>query len=324
MTTSLDAALRLKREGDLQGALLALEGVLDAAPSHPLALAHLAEVQLRRGRLGEAGAALERAEQAGGSSAFTARLRGDLAYRRRRYAEAARAYQEADALGEKGTWSLLRLGRCQLHLGDLASARGAAAAAAEREPGSAAPWSLLGEVAAKSGAGEEAEAMFSRAHERDPQDKWAHAKLVEARLARLDPELRDREIAVLMKSTGRSNEHLVEVLARSRAGRGATAEAAEAWDRRVQLRGDLRSRKMRGYALRKAGRLDEAASVIAAALLDDPEDLILFRTYLHLQRQRGATEELRATLEQLAPRAGERRGAVYGELRKLGPPPGQG
>jgi hypothetical protein len=43
----------------------------------------------------------------------------------------------------------------------------------------------------------------------------------------------------------------------------------------------------------------------------------LFRTFVHLQRKRGALEELRRTLEELAPRAGDLRGPMYGEIRML-------
>ena len=51
--------------------------------------------------------------------------------------------------------------------------------------------------------------------------------------------------------------------------------------------------------------------------MEDPADTVLFRTYIHLQRTRGALDELRATLEELLPIAGDRQGAIYGELRKL-------
>jgi hypothetical protein len=77
---------------------------------------------------------------------------------------------------------------------------------------------------------------------------------------------------------------------------------------------------MQGFALRKAGRLDEAASILGACLVETPDDLILFRTYVGLQRSRGAIEELRQTLEQALPGAGSRRGAFFGELRKLPAP----
>jgi predicted Zn-dependent protease len=80
--SALGEALELKRSGQLDAAVIALEGVLAVSPSHPLALAHLAEVQLKRGRPQEAAAALDRAESAGGTTAFSARLRGDLAYKR--------------------------------------------------------------------------------------------------------------------------------------------------------------------------------------------------------------------------------------------------
>ncbi len=323
MPNGLEEALRLKRAGDLDGAVIALEGLLSRSPEHAPALAQLADVQLRRGRLEESAEALERAEAIAGASPFSSRIRGDLCYRARRWAEAARAYQDADALGDRSTWTLLQLARCRLRLGDLAGARGSAARAAERDAEGATPWVVLGDIAQKAGDLDEAEAMYARAHERAPDDEWAHAKLVEARLARLPPEQRDREVAVLLKSTGRANRHLMAVLARLRSDRGQEADAAEAWGERARLHGDLYARKMHGFALRRAGRLDEAAAVLGGCLAEDPQDLVLFRTYVHLQGQRGATEELRRTLEEILPRAGARRGAVYGALRKL-PSPGAG
>ncbi|MHB1889463.1 MAG: tetratricopeptide repeat protein, partial [Acidimicrobiales bacterium] len=122
----LEEAGRLERSGDLDGAVIALEEVLGKAPGHAFALARLARVQLRRNRLDEAEDAIDRAEAAAGTTAFTAQLRGDLCYRMRRFEDAARAYQQADALGAKGTWALVQLARARLQLGDLEAARGAA------------------------------------------------------------------------------------------------------------------------------------------------------------------------------------------------------
>src|SRR5881397_1959748 len=119
MSTALQRALQLKRAGSLEEAVITLAGLLSGAPAHAVALAHLVDAQLRRGRLEEAASALERAGAAAGTTTFTARLRGDLCSRTGRWKEAARAYQDADALGDRGTWSLVQLARCRLRLGDL-------------------------------------------------------------------------------------------------------------------------------------------------------------------------------------------------------------
>ncbi len=316
----LEHVFELKRRGDLDGALIALEGMLGTTP-RPVVLANLAEVQLRRGKLEEAAAALDQAEAAAGTTAFTARLRGELAMRGGRHADAARAFQDAIALGDRRTWTLLRLGTARLELGDVEGARGAAAQAVEREGTSAAAWVLLGDIERRESRLEEAEAMYTKATEHAPGDRWARAKLVEVRLLRLPPEQREREVAVLDKTAGADDPHLAGVLARMRSESGDEAAAAATWRRRAEQTGDLYARKMLGFALRRAGQLDEAAGVLGSCLLEDPGNLVLFRTYVHLQRQRGALEELRHTLESLLPVAGQRRGAVYSELRKL-PQPG--
>jgi predicted negative regulator of RcsB-dependent stress response len=62
-----------------------------------IALAHLADLQLRRGRLEEAAGALDRAEAAAGTTRLTAGLRGDLLFRKQRWQDAGRAYQDAVA-----------------------------------------------------------------------------------------------------------------------------------------------------------------------------------------------------------------------------------
>lgn len=317
----LDEVLRLKREGRLDGAIIAVEAVLARTPTHPLALAQLADIQLRRGRLDEAAEALERAEVEGGTVAFTSRLRGDVAYRRKQWAGAARAYQEADILGDRSTWTLVQLGRARLRLGDDDGARAAAARAIERDGSASAAWVLLGDIERRQDRLEEAESMYATAHDRVPGDQWAYAKLVEVRLLRLPPDRREREMAVLLKTGGRDNPHLVGVLAKLRSEQGDEAEAAEVWKDRAHRHGDPFARKMHGFALRRAGRLDEAAAVLGQCVLEDPHDLVLFRTYVHLQNKRGKPEELRRTLEDLLPRAGSRSGAVYGELRKLPAPP---
>ena len=319
-TAGLDEALRLKRAGDLDGALIALEGVLGRTPSHPIALANLADVQLRRGRSDEAVLALDRAESAAGTTSYTARVRADLHYQAKRWREAARSYADAHALGDRGTWSLVQLARCRLRLGDVEGARGAASQAAEADPGSASAWVVLGDIALRADDLDDAEAMYGRAHERAPADEWAYAKLVEVRLLRLPPDRRDQEIQVLLKTGGGDNKHLLGVLARVRSQGGDEESAASAWEERARRTGDVYARKMQGFALRRAGKLEEAAAVLGPCLVEQPEDLILFRTYVGMQRKRGAIDELRATLEEALPRAGSRRGAFYGELRKLPAP----
>lgn len=299
--------------------MIALEGVLSHSPANPVALAHLAEVQLRRGRLEAAAAALDRAESTAGTTRFTAKLRGDLDYKAGRWTDAARHYRDAAALGDGSSWLLVQLGRCQLRVGDLEGARGTAAQATERDPASGAPWVLLGDIALQEQRPDDAEARYARAHELAPDDEWAYSRLVEARLLRLPAERREREVQVLLKTTGRSNRHLLGVLARLRADKGDLEEAASAWGQRARG-GDMFARKQEGFALRRAGRLEEAAAVLGACLAADPEDRFVFSSYVSLQRERGALKELRRALEEALPRAGSRRGAFYGTLRKL--PPG--
>lgn len=317
-TSGLEEALELKRAGRLDEAIIALEAVLGRASSNPVALAHLADVQLRRRRLDQAAVVLDRAEAVAGTTALTARVRGDLRYREQRWREAAGCYHEARLLGDRGTWSLVQSARCHLRLGELDAARGSAALAVERDGRAAPAWVLLGEIAQREGRHDDTIAMFERARAADPGDDYAYAKLIEARLLGLAPEERAGEVEILLRSGGESNRHLFGVLARLRSQEGDEHRAADSWRARRERHGDPYARKMEGYALRRAGELDQAAAVLRACLLEDPEDLVLFRTYVHLQRSRGAIEELRATLEQLVPVAGSRRGAVYGELRKLG------
>jgi tetratricopeptide (TPR) repeat protein len=317
--SALDEALQLKRSGNLDAAVIALETVLGERPSSPVALAHLADAQMKRGRFEEASSALDRAEAASGTTSFTARLRGDLHYKAGRWVDAARCYQDATALGDKDAWPFVQLARCRLRLGDVDGAQGAATQAVERNPESPAGWVVLGDVALRQDRLDEAETRYGRAHQQDPADKWAYAKLVETRLRRLPPEKRDREIQVLLKTTGRDNKHLLGLLARMRSDQGDQQAAADVWGQRARA-GDLFARKQQGFALRKAGRLDEAAAILGACLAGDPEDRYVFSSYVSLQTKRGAIEELRRTLEEALPRAGSRRGAYYGALHKLPPP----
>ena len=73
---------------------------------------------------------------------------------------------------------------------------------------------------------DEAEARYLRAHELVPADQWAYAKLVEARLMKLAPEKRDRELEVILKTTGRGNRHLLGLQARLRSQVGDQDAAA--------------------------------------------------------------------------------------------------
>ena len=313
----LSDALQLVRSGALDKAVIALEALLAKDPSDPLALAHLAEVQVRRARRTEAAQCLDRAEAVAGTTAFTARLRGDLHYKASRYAEAAKCYQDADALGDKGAWSLVQLARCRVRLRDIEGARGAASKAVERYPGDTGGWLVLGDIAKRDGRLKDAEDMYSRAHDASPSDAFAYARLIEARVSALSPEVAGREVEVLLRTTARGNRHLQALLAKLRANQGSLGQAAETWAQALSDNGDPYSRRMYAFSLLKAGRKDEAAPALAQALADDPTNVVVFRNYVRLQRQRGALGELRSTLEQLLPRAGERSGAFHGELRKL-------
>ena len=214
----------------------------------------------------------------------------------------------------------MQLARSRLRLRDVDGARGAASRAVERDPDGAAGWVVLGDIAMRAKSLGDAEAMYQRAHERAPDDQWAYSKLVEVRLLQLPEERRAKEIAVLLKTTAKDNRHLVGVLARLRSRDGDDEAAARTWGERSRRTGDFYARKMQGFALRRAGRLEEAAAVLGGCVVEKPDDLILFRTYVGLQHKRGAVEELRHTLEQALPAAGSRQGALYGELRKLPPP----
>ena len=161
---------------------------------------------------------------------FTSRLRGDLHYKAGRWVEAARGYQDSVALGDRGNWSLVQLARCRLRLGDVDGAQGAASQAVERDTGFVLGLGrLLGYVARRADRLDEAEARYTCADELAPADQWAYAKLVEARVMKLAPEKREREMEVILKTTGRGNWHLVGVQARLRSQQGDQEAAAQAW-----------------------------------------------------------------------------------------------
>ena len=314
---AIHQVLELKRAGRFDAAVIELESLLIAEPRNALALAHLAHCQLRRNRLDDALAELDKSESAGGVTSFTARLRGDALYRLGRHADAARAYDEADALGDRSAWVLLQLARCHLRARRLDDARASATRALEREPGSAPAWAVLGDIAARSDDPTQAEKHYEHAHELDPDDQYAYARLMEARLLRLEPADREQEVKVLLRSGEGKNPYLSGVLARVRHELGDEAGAAAAWRTSQRPGNDLFGRKQEGYALRRAERFDEAAGVFLECLLKDPHDRVLFQTYVGMQRKRRALDDLRAGLEELLPVAGSRRGAVFGELRKL-------
>jgi tetratricopeptide (TPR) repeat protein len=314
---ALARALALKRDGRLDEAVIALETLLAREPRNGYALAHLAHCQLQRGHPSLALEELRRAEAASGTTPFVARLRGETLWKMSKYPEAARSFEEALALGDSGTRSLVGLARCRFRLGDLEAAQEAAGRAVERDPTSDAGWLVLGEVAARRQDAARAEEMFAKANAHEPTNAYAYARLIEARLLQLPVEERAREVEVLVGSGGQRNEHLLAVLAKVKSQLGDEAAAAETWGRSRRLKGDLYAQKMEGYALRRAGDLDGAARVLRDSLIRDPQDVVLFRTYVSLQKQRGADEELERTLRELLPVAGERRGAVYGELKKL-------
>jgi cytochrome c-type biogenesis protein CcmH/NrfG len=159
-------------------------------------------------------------------------------------------------------------------------ARGAASKAVERGPKDTGGWVVLGDVATREGRAADAEQMYLRAHEAAPHDGFAYAKLVEARVLALPPEARSREVEVLLKTTARGNTHLQRLLAKLASDHGDLDEAVERWAKALAAKGDAFSRSKYGFALQKAGRLDEAAGVLARCLADDPADVVVFRNYV--------------------------------------------
>ena len=318
--TEFDEVLRLKRASRWGDAVAFLEEILARSPFDGSALTQLADVHVRGRRFREAESALDHAETLAGTTAETATIRGNLRYAQKRFKDAVTAYREAAGLTERGAWPLLQLARSHLRLGDLDAAKGAAMQAAERDPKSGSPWLVLGEIAAKEGNPEAVE-LLEKAHELSPSDPFVYAKLVEAKLLALPPEEREREVEILLRTAGDDNEHLTGILARLRSKGGDEQGAAAAW-RSVRVnKGSAYARKQEAYALRRAGNYPEAAALFRTCLLEQPEDKVLMRVYVSMQTERGATDELRETLEQMLPVAGSRRGAVYGELRKLGVTP---
>lgn len=318
--TEFDEILRLKRASRWGEAAAFLEEILTRSPSDASALTQLADVHVRGHRFREAESALDQAETLAGTTAETATIRGNLRYAQKRFKDAVTAYREAAGLTERGTWPLLQLARSHLRLGDLDAAKGAAMQAAERDPKSGSPWLVLGEIATKEGNPEAVE-LLEKAHELSPADRFVYARLVEAKLLALPPEEREHEVEVLLRTSGDDNEYLTAVLAKLRSKGGDEAGAAAAWRNARVNKGSAYARKQEAYALKRAGSLDEAAALFRTCLLEEPEDIPLMRTYVSMQTKRGATDELQETLEQMLPIAGSRRGAVYGELRKLGVTP---
>jgi tetratricopeptide (TPR) repeat protein len=317
--TEFDEILRLKRANRWGDAAALLEEILGRSPADASALTQLADVHVRGRRFREAESALDQAETLAGTTAETATIRGNLRYAQKRYKDAVPAYREAAGRPNAGTWPLLQLARSQLRLGRLDDARGAAMQAAERDPTSGSPWLVLGEIATKENNPQAVE-LLEKAHALSPADTFVYAKLVEAKLLALPAEEQEREVEVLLR-TSDGNEHLTAVLAKLRSKGGNEQGAAAAWRSARVNQGSLYARKQEAYALRRAGKLPEAAVLFRTCLLEDPEDMVLMRTYVRMQNERGASDELRETLELMLPIAGSRRGAVYGELRKLGVTP---
>lgn len=318
--TEFDEVLRLKRANRWGEAATFLEEILARSPSDASALTQLADVHVRGRRLREAESSLDEAETLAGTTADTATIRGNLRYAQKRFKDAVTAYREAARLANHGTWPLLQLARSHIRLGELGAAKGAAMQAAERDPKSGSPWLVLGEIATKEGNPQAVE-LLEKAHELSPGDHFVYARLVEAKLLALPPAEREREVEVLLRTGENDNEHLTGVLARLRSKGGDERGAAAAWRTARVKKGSAYARKQEAYALRRAGNYPEAAALFRTCLLEEPEDMVLMRTYISMQTERGATDELRETLEQMLPVAGSRRGAVYGELRKLGVTP---
>ena len=317
----LERAFELTQERRYDEAVILLQTVLEADPSNSAALTQLAFCQLRRRQPLLALTELDRAEALHGATARTARMRGDALNSLHRYRQARDAYREADALGDRTSWNLVQMARCCLRLKDLEGARGAGTRAVEREPADAAAWAVLGDIAARAGRHGDAESAYERAHVLKPGDGYIYAQLIGCRLMQLEPGERRREVELLLKSGGGDSPHLLELLARIQSELGDAAAAAASWRKSRSSRGgkggSAYALRMEGFALKKAGNLPEAASMLRESLMLEPENVIAFQGYVRLQRERGAVGELREALQELLPIAGSRRGAVHGELRKL-------
>jgi CRISPR-associated protein Csy1 len=180
------AAARLHRGGDLQGAIAIYREILDGDPSQA-GVWHLKGVaEHQAGRLGDALASSERAISLGGARPEFLLLQGGVLHDGGDLATAEERLTQAVAAAPQWAPALIDLGSVRLDRGNAESAVAAFRAAVDADPKSERGWNNLGVALEALNRLDDAERAFNYLLTLNPQSAQAHFNLAGIRRARND------------------------------------------------------------------------------------------------------------------------------------------
>ena len=279
---------QLLRSGALDEAAREAEMDLVRHPENAEILAMAADIYRRQKKLDEARALLARARNVDPFHDSVVAASADLAYDSGHYKEAAARYQELVDRRPNG-YHYSRLVAAKNRLGKHGEAAAIARRGLERFHGDA--WILRGLAAAEAKLGRHNEAMaaYESLLEIDPKDRFAYKELMRLKTETSSPEEAASALKGLMRSGERArNPHLKTLTADRLRKAGKLEDAATEYEAALALEpGSPYVLSQLGFTCKKLGREEEALALLSKAFLAKPSDPYVRKSLESLLKKRG-------------------------------------
>ncbi|MBW1680693.1 MAG: tetratricopeptide repeat protein [Deltaproteobacteria bacterium] len=312
-----ERARDLRKQGAFREAERELREALLEQPDHPLLKTTLALTLVKQGRHGEAETMAQEVLASHPGDSHALYVLGEIDLHGKRYEKALSHFRRA-AEKDQGTYLTLRIAMALRGMNRLEEALDAldnALIRNRRDP------FLIREKAVvlnRLGRHREALGIYERLRRDFPGDEVIQKEMIRLKgLGRSEEQnIRELEAALKMPSQ-KENASLHELLAKKLKARGRLAQALHHYRKAALLQPENPYFiKQEGFCLKEIGRTEEAAKVLARAMMKDPDDFYVTTTLEGIYRKRGDMAAYVELLEKVF-EAYPDRFKILGKIKKL-------